>query len=346
VIDAGAFRTARGSASGRIGRSTSLLAVRARRLAARTELERHCAEGGGHCHAGLLVGRAMPQAPAPTERNVFRDQRSCRIRFRPPLPVLHERDDRIQGERFTESSARERRWRMRSSSRSFAPYRRATLALADRSTQWLPRLQSRFKMSVSVPAPLSPLSHAVGWEAVTVRTVLTMLWLVACSVLFNLKLAKSRLHRSRGDASGCSGYPPASIKLELARRGPKLAAIVGYVGGRCQATVTDVPGPRPGPAGLEQPGLSTGSESELDSSPDFPAAGPPRARNPRFARDRGWTPDPRRPTPIPGKSGIGVGDGPPIVGVCAAQWYDVLGFEVEKDVTRRRGLERNIICIG
>ena len=99
VIAAGAFRTARGSASGRIGRSTSLLAVRARRLAARTELERHCAERGGHCHAGLLVGPAMPQAPAPTERNVFRDQRSCRIRFRPPLPVLHERDDRLQGER-------------------------------------------------------------------------------------------------------------------------------------------------------------------------------------------------------------------------------------------------------
>ncbi len=66
---------------------------------------------------------------------------------------------------FTESSARERRWRMRSSSRSFAPYRRATFALVGRSTQWLPRLQSRCTMSESVPAPLSPLRHAVGWES-------------------------------------------------------------------------------------------------------------------------------------------------------------------------------------
>ena len=44
VIDAGAFRTARGSASGGIGRSTRLLAVRSRRLAACTERERHCTE--------------------------------------------------------------------------------------------------------------------------------------------------------------------------------------------------------------------------------------------------------------------------------------------------------------
>jgi hypothetical protein len=45
VADAGAFRTARGSASGGTGRSTRLLAA-SRRLAARTERERHCTEGG------------------------------------------------------------------------------------------------------------------------------------------------------------------------------------------------------------------------------------------------------------------------------------------------------------
>jgi hypothetical protein len=66
----------------------------------------------------------------------------------------------LHGER-----AQERRWHMRSSSRSFAPYRRATFALVGRSTQWLPRLQSRCNMSESVPAPLSPLRHAVGWES-------------------------------------------------------------------------------------------------------------------------------------------------------------------------------------
>ena len=62
VIDAGAFRTARGSASGRIGRSTRLLAVRSRRLAARTERERQCTEEGGHCDAGVSAGPFMPQA--------------------------------------------------------------------------------------------------------------------------------------------------------------------------------------------------------------------------------------------------------------------------------------------
>jgi hypothetical protein len=35
-----------------------------------------------------------------------------------------------------------------------------------------------------------------------------------------------------------------------------------------------------------------------------------RARNPRFAGDRGWTPDPRFAPPTPGKSGVGVGVDP------------------------------------
>ena len=46
VIDAGAFCSARGSANAGTGRSTRLLAVRSRRLAACTEHERHCTEGG------------------------------------------------------------------------------------------------------------------------------------------------------------------------------------------------------------------------------------------------------------------------------------------------------------
>ncbi len=103
VIDAGAFRTARECASGGIGRSTRLYAVRSLRLVACTERERLCTEGDGHCHAGLSAGPSMPKAPAPTQGNVFRDRPTCRIHHRPPLPVLHDRDDRLQGERTVAS---------------------------------------------------------------------------------------------------------------------------------------------------------------------------------------------------------------------------------------------------
>jgi len=73
VIDAGAFRTARGSASGGIGRSTRLLAVRTRRLAACTECERHCTEGVGTA-TGLsseASQASLPQAPASTQGKRF-----------------------------------------------------------------------------------------------------------------------------------------------------------------------------------------------------------------------------------------------------------------------------------
>jgi hypothetical protein len=44
-------------------------------------------------------------------------------------------------------------------------------------------------MSMSVPAPLSLLRHAVGWEALTFRT------LASCLLDFlEVKLAGSRLH--------------------------------------------------------------------------------------------------------------------------------------------------------
>jgi hypothetical protein len=181
VIDAGAFRTARGSASGGIGRSTRLLAVRSRRLAARrTERERHCAEGDGHCLSGLSAGPCHRLLPLPrrTFSEIGRHAEFITVRLY-RFDTIDTIGSRRKNGDFGDSSARESPWYMRSSSPSFARDCHGTLTLVDRSTPRLPGLQSHCKTSVSVPAPLSPLRHAVGWEAVTVRTVLAVLWLVA-----------------------------------------------------------------------------------------------------------------------------------------------------------------------
>jgi hypothetical protein len=110
---------------------------------------------------------------------------------------------------FAESSARERRWHMRSSSRSFAPVlpchsracrpQHATVATAPVTLQ-------DERVGTCAPQPSASCGRLGSCHVPDGAH-----WLVACSVLFNLpvKLAKSRLHRSRGDAPGCSGYPPA-----------------------------------------------------------------------------------------------------------------------------------------
>jgi hypothetical protein len=132
VIDAGAFRTARGSASGGIGRSTRLLAVRSRRFAACTERERHCTEGGGHCHAGLSAsaGPFLPHDPG-----LARSTRSAAGR----------KNMRLIGEQCAIVAV--------VYSAFVAELRtgiaNVTLALVDRSTPRLPGLQSCFETSVA-----------------------------------------------------------------------------------------------------------------------------------------------------------------------------------------------------
>ena len=122
VIDAGASRTARRSASGGIGRSTRLLAVRSRRLAACTERERHCTEWAmsrrtecrtlfatGSCpYRGKRFPRSadMPNSLPSASTGLARLTRSAPWR---------------KNGGFGESSLRERPWYMRASSRSFAP---------------------------------------------------------------------------------------------------------------------------------------------------------------------------------------------------------------------------------
>ena len=116
VIDAGAFRTARGSASGGIGRSTRLLAVRSLRLAACTERERHCTERGGHW---ALPSRAECRTLSATGSCPYRRYRETfsEIGRHAETRSTRSAPGRKNGG-FGESSAREWRWYTWSSSRS------------------------------------------------------------------------------------------------------------------------------------------------------------------------------------------------------------------------------------